>query len=103
MFRFEHLILCASLLLVCEHAVAQGPPKSGKRYDEALHSYVFEPSDDFSDFQADATTAYPPLVENETNTVSFCVHKISFTLKVVLQKRFFFQQLSLIWTSNETI
>lgn len=74
MLRFQHLILCASLLLVCEHAVAQGPPKSGKRYDEALHSYVFEPSDDFSDFQADATTAYPPLVEYEANTVSFFPH-----------------------------
>lgn len=76
MLLFQHFILCASLLFVCEHAVAQGPPKSGKRYDEALHSYVFEPSDDFSDFQADATTAYPPLVEYETNTVSFFPHNI---------------------------
>lgn len=68
---YKYLILYVGFVLMYTTANAQKYVKSGKRYDETLHAYVFEPSDDFSDFQADATTAYPPLVETDSNQVRF--------------------------------
>lgn len=69
MLRIEYLVLCISLVLICKQVAARSPPKVQKRHDEVLQTYIYEPNDDY---QADATTAFPPLVEYDSNNpVSF--------------------------------
>lgn len=79
MLRIEYLVFCISLVLICKEVSGRGPPpKVQKRHDEVLQTYIFEPNDDY---QADATTAFPPLVEYDSvhsvSLLSFFKNKLS--------------------------
>lgn len=70
MFREKTLVLCVILLFMWKHIEAGKLPraKSNKRHDEALQTFIYESNDD--DMQANATTIYPPLIEEPSNPVS---------------------------------
>lgn len=70
MFQVKSFVVCAILVLMWQHIEAGKLTKTrnNKRYDEALQTDIYETVDD--DMQADATTVYPPLVEEPPNPVS---------------------------------
>lgn len=70
MFQVKTLVLCAILLLMWQQIEAGKltKTKGNKRHDEALQTYIYESNDD--DMQGDATTIYPPLIEEPSNPVS---------------------------------
>lgn len=76
MFQVKTLILCAILLFMWQHIEAAKLTKSknNRRYDEQLQTYIYESSDD--DMQADATTIYPPLVEEPSKPVSIKIASV---------------------------
>lgn len=67
MLWIKFLILFVNSLIVFAQTGAENPLKSGKRADEILQTYVFEPS---NDLESDATTIFPPLVEGAPSSVS---------------------------------
>lgn len=61
MLLIKFLVVCISLLFVCQRIAAQEHPDvKNHPGHEHLQTYIIPPSDD-----SDGTTAYPPLIENE--------------------------------------
>lgn len=72
MFQAKSLVVIVILLFVWQHTEAAKltKAKSNKRYDEALQTDIYESIDDDVEMLADATTIYPPLIEEPSNSVS---------------------------------
>lgn len=76
MIRVKYFALCVILLFLWQHIDAAKLTKSrGKKiHDEELKTYIYEsPVDD--DIQSDATTIYPPLIEEPSKPVSLPITK----------------------------
>lgn len=73
MVQVKSLAVCVMLVFVWQHAEAAKlhRTRNNQRYDEALQTDIYETIVD--DMQADATTVYPPLVEEPVNPVSIII------------------------------
>lgn len=71
MFQFKFLVWCVIALFMWQHIEAGKLTKRTNKqwYDEALQTYVYESNID-GEMQADATTIYPPLIEEPSKPVS---------------------------------
>lgn len=74
MFQAKSLVVIVILLFVWQwqhtEAAKLTKAKSIKRYDEGLQTDIYETIDDDVEMLADATTIYPPLIEEPSNSVS---------------------------------
>lgn len=72
MFQVKSLVLCVILLFMWQNIEAGKltKAKSNKRYDAALQTDIYETIDDDGVMLADATTVYPPLIEEPSHSVS---------------------------------
>lgn len=72
MFQMKSFVACVILLVMWQHIEAGklNKIKSNKRYDEALQTDIYESIYVDNDMQADATTVYPPLIEEPSKPVS---------------------------------
>lgn len=70
MFRIKYLVLCVISLFMWQHihAAKLTDRKNLQWHDEALKTYVYT-SDIDENMQADATTMYPPLIEEQVYKV----------------------------------
>lgn len=75
MSRIEYFIFCIGLVLISEHVAARRTSKVEPRYDKSLQTYIYEPTFD-DEYQADATTMFPPLIESTNPVSSSCNHNI---------------------------
>lgn len=81
MFQVKALVLCAILLVFIRQTIEAGKltnAKINQRHDKELQTFIYESNGD-DDVQADATTIYPPLIEEPSNPVS--IEAISSTKK----------------------